>query len=94
MKPSKINWLAVLIESVSCIAIQYALSNTTMLMQANPLFILLFAVKIWTWNRYWCSMKKQCESKTVPTLLLAGCFVVNLALLYFVGRAVGEIVPF
>ncbi len=94
MKPAKTNWPAVLIESMSCIIIQYALSNTAMLMQANPLFILLFAVKIWTWNRYWRSMKEQCESKTLPVLLLAGCFAANLVLLYFVGRAMGEIVPF
>ena len=53
MKPAKKNELAVLIEFVNCVIIQYALSNTAMLMQANPLFILLFAAKIWVWNRYW-----------------------------------------
>ena len=94
MKTAKTKWSAVLIESVNCIIIQYALSNTAMLMQANPLFILLFAAKLWTWSRYWRSMKGQCESRILPTLFLAGCFAVNLALLYFVGRAVGEIVPF
>ena len=93
MKPVKTNWSAVLVESVNCIIIQYALSNTAMLMQA-PLFILLFAAKLWTWSRYWHSVKEQCESKVLPVLFLAGCFAVNLALLYFVGRAVGEIVPF
>lgn len=94
MMPKKTGWPAVLAESVNCIVVQYALSNTAMLMQENPLFILLFAAKLWTWSCYWRSMKEQCKSKALPALLLAGCFVVNLALLYFVGRAVGKIVPF
>ena len=94
MKPAKKNGLAVLIEFVNCVIIQYALSNTAILMQANSLFILLFAAKVWVWNRYWCSMKEQCENKALPVLLLAGSFAANWALLYFVGRAVGEIVPF
>lgn len=94
MKPAKTNGLAILAESVNCIVIQYALSNTAMLMQASPLFILLFAAKLWTWSCYWRSIKEQCTSKILLVLLLAGCFAANLGLLYFVGRAVGEMVPF
>jgi len=94
MKPAKPDWLMLLIESINCIVIQYALSNMIMLMQTNPLVILLSAAKIWTWSRYWSSVKEICPNKILRTVLFAVCFAGSLTLLYFAGHAAGEIVPF
>ena len=80
MKPKKTGWPAVLAESVNCIVIQYALSNTAMLMQANPLFILLFAAKLWTWSRFWQKIDVLCRSKALSAGLTAFCLMAEMCL--------------
>lgn len=94
MKQDKTGWLAILAESVNCVVVQYALSNTAMLMQANPLLVLLVAAKLWTWSRFWQKIGVLCRSKALSAVLTALCLVAEMCLFYFVGHAEGEIVPF
>lgn len=59
MKLSKNNAVELLVESVNCIIIHYALSNMLGLLQVHPLWILLFASQIWVTVRYWNTARAQ-----------------------------------
>lgn len=91
-KASKI--VDVLIYSINYILINYALSNMAMLLKSNPLFILFFASEVWVMGNYWRKMHDLTGSKILSAILLFGCFVIHIGIAYFVGRVVGNIVPF
>lgn len=75
-----------LVESVNYILLHYALSNM--------LLLLLFASQIWVTVRYWNTARARSRSSWMAWMLLLICTAVHLALFYFIGRAVGEVVPF
>ena len=86
--------LELLIVSVNYILIGYALSNIAMLLQSNPLFILFYASEIWVTGLYWRRAVKLTGSKLLSTVLLVVCFALQIGMVYFAGRVVGEMVPF
>lgn len=86
--------LELLIVSVNYILIGYALSNIAMLLQSNPLFILFYASEIWVTGLYWRRAAKLTSSKLLSTVLLVVCFALQIGMVYFAGRVVGEMVPF
>ena len=89
--------LELLIVSVNYILIGligYALSNIAMLLQSNPLFILFYASEIWVTGLYWRRAAKLTGSKLLSTVLLVVCFALQIGMVYFAGRVVGEMVPF
>ena len=91
--------LELLIVSVNYILIGYALSNIAMLLQSNPLFILFYASEIWVTGLYWRRAAKLTGSRLLAAvlllvLLLAVCFALQIGMVYFAGRVVGEMVPF
>lgn len=86
--------LELLIVSVNYILIGYALSNIAMLLQSNPLFILFYASEIWVTGLYWRRTTKLTDSKLLSTVLLVVCFALQIGMVYFAGRVVGEMVPF
>ena len=94
MKPEKKDWPAILAEVLSCILVQYALSNMAFLLQANPLVILFLTAKLWTWSSFWRKTDALCRRKVFSAMLVALCLVAEMCLLFFVGHAEGEIVPF
>lgn len=94
MKLSKNNAVELLVESVNCIILHYALSNMLGLLQVHPLWILLFSSQIWVTVRYWSTARARSRSSWMAWMLLLICTAVHLALFYFIGRAVGEVVPF
>lgn len=92
MKASK--YLDILIESINYIIINYALSNMAMLFQSNPLFILFFASELWIMGNYWRKVYDVTKNKILTAVLLIICFVIHISIVYFVGRVVGNVVPF
>lgn len=94
MKFSKNSAVELLVESVNYILLHYALSNMLLLLQAHPIWILLFASQIWVTVRYWNTARARSRSSWLAWVLLLICTAVHLALFYFIGRAVGEVVPF
>ena len=80
--------------SINYIIISYALTNMAFLFCANLLYILFFASEIWVAGNYWRKVKELTESKVVAVILLFLCFVVHIAMIYFIGRVSGTIVPF
>ena len=86
--------LELLIVSVNYILIGYALSNIAMLLQSNPLFILFYASEIWVTGLYWRRAAKLTGNKLLSTVLLVVCFALQIGMVYFAGRVVGEMVPF
>lgn len=91
-KASKI--VDVVIYSINYILINYALANMAMLLKSNPLFILFFASEVWVMGNYWGKMHDLTGSKILSVILLFGCFAIHIGIAYFVGRVVGNIVPF
>lgn len=88
MKLSKNNAVELLVESVNYIIIHYALSNMLGLLQAHPIWILLFASQIWVTVRYWNKARDYSQSSWAASVLLLICIGANLALLHFVGHAI------
>ena len=86
--------MELLIVSVNYILIGYALSNIAMLLQSNPLFILFYASEIWVTGLYGRRAAKLTGSKLLSTVLLVVCFALQIGMVYFAGRVVGEMVPF
>ena len=86
--------LELLIVSVNYILIGYALSNIAMLLQSNPLFMLFYASEIWVTGLYWRRAAQLTGSKLLSTVLLVVCFALQIGMVYFAGRVVGEMVPF
>lgn len=91
-KTSKI--LNVAVESINFILINYALSNMAMLLKSSPLFILFFASDIWVTGNYWKRMYDLTRNKIIAAVLLIACFATYIGVVYFIGRVVGNIVPF
>lgn len=87
MKLSKNSAVELLVESVNYIIIHYALSNLLGLLQAHPIWILLFASQIWVTVRYWNTARARSQSRLALVLLLV-CIGANLARLHFVGYAI------
>ena len=85
MKLSKNNAVELLVESVNCIIIHYALSNMLGLLQVHPLWILLFSSQIWVTVRYWSTARARTQSSWLASVLVVVCIGANLALLHFVG---------
>ena len=77
MKLSKNNAVELLVESVNCIIIHYALSNMLGLLQVHPL-----------WIRYWSTARARTQSSWLASVLVVVCIGANLALLHFVGYAI------
>ena len=94
MKSNISKWLEVLVESVNYIIINYALSNMAMLFQNNLLFILFFASEIWVMGNYWQKIFETTTSKVISAIFLTLCFLIHICIVYFVGRIVGNIIPF
>lgn len=94
MKLQIVNRLDIIIESINYVIISYALSNMAVLFQDNLLFILFFASEIWVMNNFWQKVNKLSKSKVVSSILLVACFAINVGLIYFMGRIVGNIIPF
>ena len=88
MKLSKNNAVELLVESVNCIIIHYALSNMLGLLQVHPLWILLFSSQIWVTVRYWSTARARTHSSWLASVLVVVCIGANLALLHFVGYAI------
>ena len=88
MKLSKNNAVELLVESVNCIILHYALSNMLGLLQVHPLWILLFASQIWVTVRYWGTARVRTQSSWLASVLVVVCIGANLALLHFVGHAI------
>ena len=93
MKLSKNNAVELLVESVNCIIIHYALihyalSNMLGLLQVHPLWILLFASQIWVTVRYWNTARARSQSIWLALVMQLVCIGANLALLHFVGYAI------
>ena len=81
MKSSASKFLEIVIDSINYIIISYALSNMAMILNSNPVFILFIASGIWFMGNYWL-------------ILLIVCFAIHIGMVYFIGRIVGDIVPF
>ena len=94
MKTNKVRWFNIVVESVNYIIINYALSNMVMLFQHNPIFILFTASEIWLFGNYWHKIYNISKSKALSAILLFVCFIIHVSMIYFVGRIVGNIVPF
>ena len=88
MKLSKNNAVELLVESVNCIILHYALSNMLGLLQVHPLWILLFSSQIWVTVRYWNTARARSQSSWLASVLVVVCIGANLALLHFVGHAI------
>lgn len=86
--------LDIIVESINYVIISYALTNMAFLFSASPLYILFFASEIWVAGNYWRKVKELTESKVITAILLFLCFVVHVAIIYFVGRVSGTIIPF
>lgn len=94
MKTKVSKYLDIIIESINYIIINYALSNMAMLFQNNPLFILFFASEIWIMRNYWNKVYDITKNKILVAVLLIICFAIHIGIVYFVGRVVGNVVPF
>lgn len=90
----KTKYFDLFVESTNFILINYALSNIAMLFKTNMLFILFFASEIWLIGNYWKKANELSQSKAISIILLLICSMIHLGLIYFIGRVVGEIVPF
>ena len=94
MKSKAVIYSELIIMSINYIMIQYALSNMAMLLKSNPLFILFFASEVRTMGIYWQKSYELTQRKMLSAGFLILCFAIQVGLLYFVGRTVGEMVPF
>lgn len=92
MKKAKV--LDIIVGSINYVIISYALTNMTFLFSASPLYILFFASEIWVAGNYWRKVKELTESKVITAILLFLCFVVHIAMIYFIGRISGTFIPF
>lgn len=94
MKDRLSRGLELAVQSVNYVLITYALSNLAMLMRRNWLYILFFALEIWLTQQYWTKARELTGSKILSGLLLILCLAVQGAMLWWVGRVVGTVVPF
>lgn len=94
MKSSASKFLEIVIDSINYIIISYALSNMAMILNSNPVFILFFASEIWVMGNYWQKICELTKSKFFSVILLIVCFAIHIGMVYFIGRIVGDIIPF
>lgn len=92
MRKTKI--LDIIVGSINYVILSYALTNMAFLFRANLLYILFFASEIWVAGNYWHKVKELTENKVVTVILLFLCFAVHIAMIYFIGRVSGTIIPF
>lgn len=92
MKKSKT--LAIIVTSINYVIISYALTNMAFLFRTNPLYILFFASEIWVAGCYWRKAEEETKSKVIAAILLILCFIVHVAMVYFIGRVSGTVIPF
>ncbi|MDO5400804.1 MAG: hypothetical protein Q4F17_07480 [Eubacteriales bacterium] len=94
MKEKATKWLEVVIESIHFIIIHYALSNMTMLLKSNPIFILFFTSEILLIGNYFRKLSDLTKSEVIAAVLLILCLAIHIGMVYYLGRFVGELVPF
>ena len=94
MKKKLLKSLEIIIYSINYILISYALSNMSMLLKASPIFILFFASEIWVMGVYVNKIQEITENRVLSWILLAVCFALHIGMVYFIGRVLGDIVPF
>ncbi len=94
MKGKLNKWLDILIDTINYLVITYALSNMAMMFQRNLFYILFFTSELWVTAIFWKKLDCLTGNKVLSIILLAVCFGIQIAILYFIGRVVGEIVPF
>uniref|UniRef100_UPI004055B1FA hypothetical protein n=1 Tax=Agathobacter sp. TaxID=2021311 RepID=UPI004055B1FA len=86
--------LDIIVESINYVIISYALTNMAFLFSANLIYIFFFASEIWIAGNYCRKVKELTESKIIAVSLLLLCFVIHIAMIYFIGRVSGTIIPF
>ena len=86
--------LDVMVYSINYVLISYALSNVSMALKSSPVFILFFASELWVIGLYIKKIHEITGSRLFAGILLVSCFAVHIAMAYFFGRFVGDIVPF
>ena len=86
--------LDVMVYSINYVLISYALSNVSMALKSSPVFILFFASELWVIGLYIKKIHVITGSSLLAGILLVSCFAVHIAMAYFFGRFVGDIVPF
>ena len=86
--------LDIIVDSINYVIISYALTNMAFLFRTSLLYILFFASEIWVAGNYWRKVKELTESKIITTILLFLCFVIHMAMIYFMGRVWGSVIPF
>ena len=87
-------WFEITVDSINYIIINYALSNMALLLRNHWLYILFFASEFWVMGNYW---RKTCElskNRVIAGVLVILCFAIHIGLVYFIGRVVGDVVPF
>lgn len=92
MRKTKV--LDIIVGSINYVIISYALTNMAFLFRANLLYILFFASEIWVAGNYWRKVKELTESKLITAILLFLCFVIHIAMIYFIGYVSGTVVPY
>lgn len=92
MKKTKV--LDIIVGSINYVIISYALTNMAFLFSVSLLYILFFASEIWVAGNYWRKVKELTESKVIAAILLLLCFIVHVAMIYFIGRVSGTVIPF
>lgn len=94
MKTKTSKLLEVIIESINYIILCYALSNVAVLLKSNPIFILFFASEMWVTGNYWRKILELTKSKVFSGILLIVCFAIHIGMIYFIGRIIGDVVPY
>ena len=92
MRKTKV--LDIIVESINYVVISYALTNMAFLFSASLFFILFFASEIWVAGNYWRKVNELTDSKVITAILLLLCFIVHVAMVYFIGRVSGTVIPF
>lgn len=94
IKKKRSNVLEIFIYSLNYILISYALSNISMVLRANPAFILFFASEIWIMGLYVSKVREISGNKILSWIMLVVCFALHICMVYFIGLVEGDIIPF
>ena len=92
MKKAKV--FDIVAETINYIIICYALANMAYLFRASLLYILFFASDVWITGNYWRKVKELTDSKVIAAILLLLSFIVLAAMVYFIGRVSGTVIPY
>lgn len=93
MKAKLAKGLALAIESVNYIIIEYALSNMAIFFHSSLLYILFFASEIWVTENYWEKIWKETKNRAVTGILLTCCFFLHIGMVYRTGYISGALIP-